>query len=409
MNHYTSLVYEKELELVNQHKALEEKQNKPESYAKKVCIKPWGYEFLAYESKKIGMWCVTIKKGHATSLHCHFKKDTLLIVLSGCAKILFIDGEVQSLSTLETLFIPKKKFHSLGSFSETTQILEIEIFSNQLNFSDKNDLLRIDDQYHRKSTGYESSVQIVQNDLDAFEYFELQKDTSIQYKDVHLNIVNNIPNKRNIISILIEGTLLCNNSVCKEGTILSPSLSYTPLDSISILTIEKHDWQEDCKVIHDMEQLKIAKTQLKKENKKIILTSGCFDIVHVGHLNTLKKAKELGDILIVCLSSDSQIQKLKGNTRPINKFEDRLNLFKTITYVDYIIPYEEKFIETEETLGSIMKLLDPDIWVKGSDYTREAIQEKHPYLRSIEILPLVENRSTTKIIEKIHGNFKSNE
>lgn len=409
MNHFISIVDEKEQELVNQHKALEEKQNKPESYSKKVCIKPWGYEFLVYESKKIGMWCVTIKKNHATSLHCHFKKDTLLIVLSGCARIEFVDGEVKSLSTLQSLFIPKKKFHSLGSFSETTQILEIEIFSNQVNFSDKNDLLRINDQYHRKSTGYESSVQVIQTELDAYGYFELLKDTKIKYNDVELSVSNNLIQETNKLCILIEGNLLCNNHVCKEGTILEPSYSYIPLDSISILTIKKHDWQEDCKVIHSMEQLKIVKATLKKDNKKTILTSGCYDIVHVGHLNTLKKAKDFGDILIVCLSSDSQIQKLKGNTRPINKFEDRLNLFKTISCVDYIIPYEEEFIETEETLGSIMKLVDPDVWVKGSDYTKEAIQEKHPYLRSIEILPLLENRSTTKIIEKIHGSFKTNE
>lgn len=137
------------------------------------------------------------------------------------------------------------------------------------------------------------------------------------------------------------------------------------------------------------------------------MTSGCFDILHVGHLNTLKKAKSLGDILVVCLSSDEQIRSLKGESRPINNFEDRLNLFKTIECVDYILPYQEEYIETEETLGSIMKILDPDVWVKGSDYTLEGIKEKHPYLRNIQLLPLIEYRSTTNIIRKIKKSLNT--
>lgn len=404
MNHFFVPVEDKEVELVNQNKELHTKQNDRDDFHKTVCVKPWGYEFLPYESKKIGIWCLTVYKDQATSLHCHFRKDTILIVLSGCARIGFLNGDVMALSTLQSLYVPKGKFHSVGSFSEKTCILEIEVFSNDATFSDKNDLLRINDQYHRKSTGYQSSVKRVTDDLETYDFFEIQDGFRKVIDSVTLSTSKEVLNKQNTIQILLEGTLYCEQQVIKEGSILNSKNNYISLTPIVVLTITKHDWKEDCKIIHSFEHLKIIKKSLT--DKKLILTSGCYDILHVGHLNTLKKAKDLGDILIVCLSSDKQIRALKGETRPINKFEDRLNLFKTIECVDYIFPYEEEYIETEETLGSIMKNLDPDVWVKGSDYTIQGIKEKHPYLRNIQIFPLVENKSTTNIIQRIYSDFK---
>lgn len=404
MNHFFVPIEEKERELVEQNKDLQTKQNEPDNFHNTVCVKPWGYEFLPYESKKIGIWCLTVYKGQATSLHCHFKKDTLLITLSGCARIGFLNGDVLPLSTLQTLYIPKGKFHSVGSFAEKTCILEIEIFSNETTFSDKDDLLRINDQYHRKSTGYQSSVKRVTDDLESYDFFQIKEGFTKNLDGVVLSTSKEINQRKNTIQIVLEGSAYQDGHVIKEGSIFDNEKHYIPLTSLLVLTVTKPDWKEDSKIIHDFEHLKIIKQSL--QNKKLILTSGCYDILHVGHLNTLKKAKDIGDVLIVCLSSDKQIRALKGESRPINKFEDRLNLFKTIECVDYIFPYEEEYIETEETLGSIMKTLDPDVWVKGSDYTVKGIQEKHPYLRNIQLFPLVENKSTTNIIQRIYSDFK---
>ncbi len=406
MDHFIVSVKEKEKELAELNKEIEEKNNERDTFQNTVCMKPWGYEFQPYESQKIGIWCLTVYKDQATSLHCHFKKDTLLITLSGCARIEFIDGEVISLSPLQTVYIPKTKFHSVGSFSDKSCILEIEIFSNDVTFSDKNDLLRINDQYHRKSTGYQSSVKRVTEDLELYDYFQIKENFSKVIEGVFLSTVPNLSVKPNAVQILLEGNIFSNHSVLREGSLLLTNQTYIAIGPIQILTLSKYDWKEDSKIIYGYEHLKILKENLIQKQQKIVLTSGCFDILHVGHLNTLKKAKELGNILIVCLSSDEQIRALKGDKRPINKFEDRLNLFKTIEYVDYIFPYEEQFIETEETLGKIMKILDPDIWVKGSDYTVQAIKDKHPYLRNIQLISLVENKSTTNIIQKINSDFK---
>jgi rfaE bifunctional protein nucleotidyltransferase chain/domain len=188
----------------------------------------------------------------------------------------------------------------------------------------------------------------------------------------------------------------------KEGSVLNINENMLPVNSkCLVLTIDKLDSKEDSKIIYTKEHLSLIKNKLDSQNKSIILTSGCYDILHVGHLETLRKAKSFGDVLIVCLSNDEQIKILKGNTRPINNYCDRINLFKTISYVDYVVLYNEEDIENESTLGSIMKIIDPLYWVKGSDYTVEQVIAKHPYLKNIKIVPLVEEKSTTNIIKKI--------
>ncbi len=397
----------KELEIVSKNKYIEEELHNKADYKEKVCLKPWGFEFLIFENNSIAIWHLVMKKGHSTSLHTHFKKDTFLMVISGCAKIGLIDNTSIVINTMESIFIPRYKFHSIASFSDEMILLEMEIFTQGLAFSDKNDLLRLDDQYKRKPVGYESSISIDTEHLERYGYFYLDKGI---YEKNGVTIEHSVVSteedlkkyKLKTYCILLSGQLFSNLHYCKEGTILSLSTqTYKPIGPCHILTVDKLLWQEDTKIIYNFDQLKLIKQSLDSQEKRIVLTSGCFDILHVGHLETLKRAKMLGDTLIVCLSSDEQIKALKGASRPINNYEDRINLFKTITYVDYIVLYNEENIAEEETLGTIMKIVDPYTWVKGSDYKAEDISKKHPYLRHITILPLVNQKSTTNIVKKI--------
>jgi rfaE bifunctional protein nucleotidyltransferase chain/domain len=403
-------VTEKEASIIKNNQAIEFEKHDVVDYKNKVCVKPWGYEFLVFQNNKVAIWYLNMKKGHSTSLHCHFKKDTLLIVLSGCAKIGLIDNKKIALNTLDCLYIPKYKFHSISSFSEETFILEIEVFSTSLQFSDKNDLLRLDDQYKRKPVGYESSVNVITKDIEKYNPFYLDINTShvINNADISLRSVSSTKDllelQKNTYSILLEGEIFEPIKYYKEGSILPITNNMVPVSTKSlILTIDKLDSKEDSKIVYDREHLQLLKSKLDSEGKNIVLTSGCYDILHVGHLETLRKAKSFGDILIVCLSSDEQIKILKGDARPINNFSDRINLFKTISYVDYVVLYNEEDISNEGTLGSIMKIIDPLYWVKGSDYTVEQILSKHPYLKKIKIIPLVEQKSTTNIIKKIQN------
>lgn len=395
----------REIDIAKNNILLQNQKHIEVDYQNKVCVKPWGHEFLIYKNNKVAIWYVVIKKGHETSLHCHFKKDTLLITLAGVGKIKLLDNHIIPLNILNTLFIPRHKFHSLSSFSDETIIMEIEIFSNELNFSDKNDLLRIEDPFKREKTGYEKSVQIETKDLEKWDYFYLNdkfcKDVNTTRITTHKIQNNNftILNKDNI-NILLEGEVFLNNNYIREGSLITDLENmYTFSKNTIILTLNNMNKREDSKIIYNFDHLKVILQSL--QNKKITLTSGCFDILHVGHLHSLKVAKSLGDILIVCLSNDEQIQKLKGINRPINNYEDRINLFKTINYVDYIILYDEEDIVKEDTLDMIMRLVNPYYWVKGSDYNIDDIKAKHPSLQNIYLIDNIKYKSSTNIINKI--------
>jgi D-glycero-beta-D-manno-heptose 1-phosphate adenylyltransferase len=407
-----------ELAIVENNLHIKEEEHVYVDYKNVVCIKPWGYEFLAYENNHIGIWFLNIKKGHQTSLHCHFKKDTIIFAIKGSAKIQLIDDEVVSLNEMSSMFLPHYNFHGISAFSDELFLLEIEIFNDKLQFSDKNDLLRINDVYNRKNTGYVSSVKVSDcaMDLEKYGYFYLNEEQVLDVVGTEMKLTtfraDNVEQMAHLANyqynMLIEGKLFHNYQYLKEGSLLSPAVIGTPTssvqfpdDTIKVLSLRNMAYSNNAKIIYDNEQLKLVVRRLKEENQRVVLSSGCFDIIHVGHLNTLVEAKKLGDKLIVCLSNDEQIRKLKGDDRPINNYQDRINLFKTISYVDYILLYSEDNIKKEESLGKIMKIVDPDYWVKGDDYTKEDIIKKHPYLRNIHLCKNVENKSTTNIINRI--------
>ena len=367
-------------------------------YKNVICIKPWGYEFLAFETNKIGIWILSINKQQSTSLHCHFNKDTTIIILEGCAKLTLID-DVILLPVSTIINIPKNKFHSLSSISNKCMIMEIEIFTENVSFSDKNDLLRIGDQYTRDKTGYEKSVTL-SYDLDKYQYFYFNKDFQNKFFKI-IKIENNLQSfVMNSCAkyLLLEGVINNSGTYIKEGSIITEYQNNFLNDYLLILEINIPFCNEDAKIIYDLEHLELVTSKFKDE--KIILTSGCFDIIHIGHMHNLKESKLLGDKLFVCLSNDKQIKALKGEKRPINNYNDRINLFKTISYVDYIILYDENDIANETTLDTIIKIVNPFYWVKGSDYNVEEILKKHP-TANVKLIDNIKHISTTTIISNI--------
>lgn len=365
-------------------------------YKKKICLKIWGYEFLTYESDKIGIWMLHINKNMKTSIHTHFNKDTLLIVLNGVVKINMINDKYEVLSVMDYIHIPKFKFHGIEAITDDVELMEIEIFNNNITFSDKNDLYRLYDSYDRDTTNYEKFIQ-VSYDLEKYKYFNLKEDE----RD-HLRLIydyNEINLRDNVIYILFKGVLYSNGVYLKEGSIINTN-DLCVIDDVIILEISIPYANENKKIIHNFEHLNLIINNYR--DKKNILTSGCFDLIHIGHLEFLKKAKLLGDNLFVCLSSDKQIKCLKGEDRPINNYNDRINLFKTISYVDYIIIYDEEDIKNEKTLDRIMNIVIPHYWVKGSDYTIEDIKNKHPSV-NVKLLKNIDDISTTNIIKNIRS------
>jgi D-beta-D-heptose 7-phosphate kinase / D-beta-D-heptose 1-phosphate adenosyltransferase len=131
---------------------------------------------------------------------------------------------------------------------------------------------------------------------------------------------------------------------------------------------------------------------------RIVFTNGCFDILHRGHITYLSQAKELGDVLVVGLNSDDGVRRLKGEGRPINRREDRAEVLAALSCVDLIVPFDQ------DTPIELVRRLRPDVYVKGGDYTVEALPEA-PVVRElggeVRLLPYVSERSTTGIIDRM--------
>ena len=143
----------------------------------------------------------------------------------------------------------------------------------------------------------------------------------------------------------------------------------------------------------------MLRTQLEREQgRRIVFTNGVFDILHRGHVTLLSRAKELGDVLVVGVNSDDSVRRLKGPERPVNPLEDRVQVLAALSSVDYIVAFDE------DTPHELIRAIRPDVFVKGGDYTRETLPETELVESlggEVRILPFVEDRSTTGVIERI--------
>lgn len=146
----------------------------------------------------------------------------------------------------------------------------------------------------------------------------------------------------------------------------------------------------------------------REQGKRIVFTNGCFDILHRGHIEYLNQARQLGDVLIVGINNDDSIKRLKGTDRPINNLLDRMEVLAALGCVDHVYSFGEKHNDTPIEL---IKVIRPDVFVKGGDYKGKDIPELKilkEYGTEVHFLPFVKNLSTSNIISKInHGsNFK---
>lgn len=140
--------------------------------------------------------------------------------------------------------------------------------------------------------------------------------------------------------------------------------------------------------------------RLRNSGKKIVLTNGCFDLIHAGHVLFLEKASKFGDILIVALNADESVKRLKGDSRPINQENDRAIILGSLSSVDFVVIFEE-----DTPLNVIGKIL-PDVLVKGSDYTVSKVigaEMVKKYGGRVELVDLVEGRSSTNLIAQIEN------
>ncbi|WP_435018230.1 D-glycero-beta-D-manno-heptose 1-phosphate adenylyltransferase [Tundrisphaera sp. TA3] len=138
----------------------------------------------------------------------------------------------------------------------------------------------------------------------------------------------------------------------------------------------------------------------REAGERIVLTNGCFDILHRGHITYLSQAKALGDALVVGVNSDAGIRRLKGPERPINALDDRIEVLAALGCVDHVVAFDE------DTPCELVRAVRPDVFVKGGDYTIDRLPEAavvRAYGGEVRILPFVADRSTTHLIERIRA------
>ena len=142
---------------------------------------------------------------------------------------------------------------------------------------------------------------------------------------------------------------------------------------------------------------------LKAEGKRIVFTNGCFDLLHIGHIRYLEKAKALGDVLVVGVNSDASVRKLKGPKRPILPEAERAEILSGLGCVDYITLFDE--MDPLKLIAS----LRPNVLVKGGDWTKEQTVGKEVVERSggeVVIIPFVKGASTSSLIETILKKYE---
>ena len=156
------------------------------------------------------------------------------------------------------------------------------------------------------------------------------------------------------------------------------------------------------KKIKSLKQLVKIRSQFKKEEKEVVFTNGCFDILHRGHIECLRVARSSGDVLIVGLNSDSSVRKIKGEKRPILSQNDRAEILASLEMVDYVL------IFNEQTPYKIIVSLVPDVLVKGGDYRKDKIVGKEIVESSggqVIRVKQVPGRSTRNIVRKITSRY----
>lgn len=154
---------------------------------------------------------------------------------------------------------------------------------------------------------------------------------------------------------------------------------------------------EDDSGVLGEDELLTRVAEARKREQVIVMTNGCFDILHVGHVRYLEAARKLGDVLIVAVNDDASVKRLKGPSRPLNTVADRMRMLAALKCVDWVVPF------TEDTPARIIEAVLPDLLVKGGDYTPEQIAGYDAVTANggqVVVLEFHEGYSTTRLIER---------
>ncbi len=158
--------------------------------------------------------------------------------------------------------------------------------------------------------------------------------------------------------------------------------------------------------LKNLDELIQIRQELRRQNRKVVFTNGCFDLLHSGHVHIFREAKKLGDVFIVAVNEDESVRKIKGGSRPIFPLEERLEVLEAIEDIDYLVSF------AEETPQRVIAALLPDVLVKGGDWASEEVVGKREVEEAggkVIIIPYLEGRSSSEILDRITQSAENKE
>ena len=162
--------------------------------------------------------------------------------------------------------------------------------------------------------------------------------------------------------------------------------------------MDKFDFSEKIKTL---DQALVWQAELKKNNKKVVVTNGCFDVIHRGHLTYLKNSRKQGDALLLAVNSDSSVKAVKGPTRPVNNEFDRTFVLSCFPFIDAIVVFNSPKCD------ELLQIIKPDIYVKGADYNLDTMDQTERKIlervnSEIRFISFVEGYSSSNTIKKLN-------
>jgi D-beta-D-heptose 7-phosphate kinase/D-beta-D-heptose 1-phosphate adenosyltransferase len=328
-----------------------------------------------------------------------------------------------------TYIINKKDINIIVISDYAKGLITNELCEKIIEYSNKNNIYTFIDPKTKNYTKYKNCFCFKPNLIEA-EHISCEKDiqrmidfikTNINCENIILtggekgifvnNFFTNIKHNKfiNVVDVtgagdIVLSVLVYTYFVYKDILLASKIANYVAGKSVGTIgnyNVCLNDIIEyfnintnETKIIYDYEDDKIKQIKKLNNDKKIIFTNGCFDILHSAHIKLLQYAKKQGDILVVGLNSDDSIKRLKGTTRPVNNIDERSTILSLFEFIDYIIIFED------DTPLNIIKTLLPNVIVKGSDYSKQNIIGIE-YVEDILLFDYIKNKSTSLIIEKI--------
>lgn len=165
------------------------------------------------------------------------------------------------------------------------------------------------------------------------------------------------------------------------------------------ISVSLHQRGQGGRGLVGLTELQLMVEESRGRDERIIMTNGCFDVLHAGHVSYLEEAKSLGDRLIVAVNDDASVRRLKGETRPINALEDRLLVLAGLAAVDWVVPF------SDDTPAALIEAVLPDVLVKGGDYRPEDIAGAKEVLQNggeVRVLAFRDGHSSSRIIDKLN-------